>query len=156
MRSNFWWKNLACSLLRSHVIPALLSFFRVQTHFFEFGSVFGCRAAVRKKKPIRYSESSFYPEHFEKKIFLKISENKKACQTLKIFDQAISSHLISFRFLLFSGHFRTVPEHQKSLRGSRKIWWRRRKKNQGDISRGTYFIVNQKKILISLYILGRY
>ena len=155
MRSNFWWKNLACSLLRSRVIP-YCRFFVFGPTFLNLGLFLGAALQSEKKKPIRYSESSFYPEHFEKKIFLKISENKKACQTLKIFDQAISSHLISFRFLLFSGHFRTVPEHQKSLRGSRKIWWRRRKKNQGDISRGTYFIVNQKKILISLYILGRY
>ena len=84
---------------------------------------------------------------FPKKNFQKISKNKKARQILKIFDRAISSHLISFRFLPFSGHFRTVPEHENRSTRSRKIWWSRRKKNQDDISWGTGFIGDQKKSL---------
>ena len=71
-----------------------------------------------------------------KQKFKKISKNEKARPSLKIFSRAISSHLISFRFWPFSGPFQTVPEHQKWLSGSRKIWFNRRKKNRGYISRG--------------------
>ena len=36
----------------------------------------------------------------------------EARQTLKILGAAISSHLVSFQFLLISGHFRTSPENE--------------------------------------------
>ena len=55
-------------------------------------------------------------------------KERKARPTLKIFGRAISSHLISFRFLPFSGHFRRAEEKNLRLNRSRKISWNRRKK----------------------------
>ena len=98
------------------------------------------------KKPIRYSKRKFYAEHFEKKNFFWISKNHKGHTTLKIFSRAISNHLISFRFLSFSGHFPTVPEHQNHS-GSREIWFNQRKKNRAHTSKGNDLRVNPKKSL---------
>ena len=147
MRANCFWKNLARSLCRSGVIPALVLFFWCSDPLFWVWARFWEPRPSSNKKPFRYSESSIYCEHFEKKKFPKISKNKKARQTLKIFDRAISSHLINFRFLPFSGHFRTRRHRVCGSSRSRKIWSNRRKKNRGDTSRGTDFISDRKKSL---------
>ena len=96
-----------------------------------------------EEKRIRYLNVKFYAASFQKNFFWKISKWKKARPTLKIFGTAISSHLISFWFLPFSGHSRMCGESQKGLRRSRKIRCSREKKF-GDILRGNDFMAYQK------------
>ena len=116
--------------------------------FLSLGPFLG--ATPLREKENRYSESKFYAGHFEKKKNFNISKNKKARPTLKTFGGAISSHLISFRFLPFSGHFRTVLEHQKRLIGSRKMWFNWRKKSDKYLKRNEFYS-GSKTILISLF-----
>ena len=156
MWSNLYWKNLARSSLQSRAIPALVPFFLFSDPLFWFWVRFWVLHPSKKKKK---KQLDIQKEHFMlvilKKKILKISKNKKARLTLKIFGGAISSHLIAFRFFLFSGQFRKVAEHLKWSSGSRNIWFNRRKKNQADISRGTDFIAYQKNpyfVIYSLYI----
>ena len=50
------------------------------------------------KKSIGFPDPGLYAESFEKKKSLKKSNIQEACQTLKIIDVAINSHIITFRF----------------------------------------------------------
>ena len=125
--------------MKSRVILALVSFFFVfgSFFFFYFGPVFWCYAP-NKKKPIQYSDGEFYARHFETKIFQKSLRAKKARPTLKIFSRAISSHLISFRFFPFSGHFRKRQEFSFGSSESRKICRFRWKKSSDYLKRNGF------------------
>ena len=91
-----------------------------------------------------------------KKIFSKISKNKGPRPTLKIVGRAISSHIINFWFLPFSGHFRTLGEIFFASSRRTKISWCWRKKNRGDISSRSDFIADSKKSLFRyIYITSR-
>ena len=121
--------------------------------FLSLGPFLGATPQSQKKiNWIFWKSISFWRRR--KKNFPKISKNKKARQTLKIFDRAISSHLITFRFLPFSGHFRTRRHRICGSKRSRKIWNNRRKKNRGDTSSGTDFISDQKKSLFRFCFIG--
>ena len=85
-------------------------------------------------------------EILKKKSYPKISKNKKGRSTLKIFGRAISSHLISFRFLPFSGDFQRSEEKKFTLNRSRKVSCNRRKKIFADTSRDKVFLPQRGSI----------
>ena len=78
-----------------------------------------------------------------KNFHSKKSNVVEAGQTLNILNAAISSHLISFRFLQMFGNFRTSQENKLRLIGSTKI----------SCSRGKNFAIISRDnvLLISLY-----
>ena len=59
--------------------------------------LFLCATPKKWKGSIGFPDTELHAESFEKKI--KKSNIQKAYQTLKITGEAISSHIISFRFL---------------------------------------------------------
>ena len=126
MWCNFWSKNLGRSWWQSRVITALVSFFLClfQEPLFWLWAHFWCHALNVEKEQFNVVKQNFMTDILKKKFFKNLQE-----QISSVDPRAIRSHLISFRFLPFSRHFRTVPEHQKSLMGSRKIWFNRGKKS---------------------------
>ena len=66
------------------------------------------------KESIGFPDPELYAESFEKNS-LKKSNIQEARQTLKIIGVAISSHIISFRFLPISRHFWITQENQNQL-----------------------------------------
>ena len=122
--------------------------------FFDLGLAFGCHATQMEKKQLHMRVQNFKLDILKKK-FSKISKHKKARPTLKIFGRAISSLIINFRFLPFSGHFRTCGEKLFASSRRRKISCRWRKRNRADISRGADLRADKKKSLC-LYIFPYY
>ena len=126
MWCNFWSKNLGRSWWQSRVITALVSLFfcLFWEPLFWLWAHFWCHALNVEKEQFNVVKENFMTDILKKKFFKNLQE-----QISSVDPRAIRSHLISFRFLPFSRHFRTVPEHQKSLMGSRKIWFNRGKKS---------------------------
>ena len=143
-------KEFWLQLMQSRVIPAFSVVFLFSDPFFNFGSVFGCHARKRWKNQLDILKENFMLDILKKKNFFLISKNEKGHPTLKIFSRATSSHLISFRFLPFSGHFLTVPEHQKSLE-KQKNTIQPKKKKSGSYLKRSRFESQSKKVLIFLY-----
>ena len=86
-------------------------------------------------------------EKKKKKKIRKISKQKKARPTLKTFSRVISSHIINFRFLPFSGHFRKAEEKILHQVEAEKLAAAGEKKNFADISRGNDFMDDPEKSL---------
>ena len=80
-----------------------------------------------------------------RKNSLKKSSIPEARQTLKILDVTISSHIISFWFLLISGHLQATQKSQNWLIQSRKVSCNWGKEIYLIISKGKIFRANQNK-----------
>ena len=70
--------------------------------FFDFGPIFKCHTQAWKEL-IGFPDAELYAKSFEKKKKLGFLD---ARQTLKILGVAISSHIISFRFLPIPGQLK--------------------------------------------------
>ena len=121
-------------------------FFVFAPTFLTLGPFLGA-TPLPKNKTISIFWKTILSWTFWKKIFSKISKNKGARPTLKIVGRAISSHIINFRFLPFSGHFWTLRKNFFASSRRTKISWCWRKKNWGDISSRSDFIADSKKSL---------
>ena len=125
---NLWRKNFGRTSFKTRVIPALVSFFSFRDPVFWLWARFWMTRPSDGKKLIGCSHAEFYTRHFENKFFFKSTSTKRACPTRKVFGRAITSHILNFRLLLFSGHFRMAKKYQKRFRECRKIscWWRKK------------------------------
>ena len=121
-------------------------FFVLGPTFLTLGPFLGATPLPKKKTNLIFWKTILCWT-FWKKTFSNIIKNKGPRPTLKIVGKAISSHIINFWFLPFSGHFRTLGEIFFASSRRRKISWCWRKKNWGDISSGSDFIADPKKSL---------
>ena len=132
------------SSFQIRVFPALVSFFILSDNFFNFGPIFKCHTE-RMEKVNWTSRSRTLCWFFWKKKSLKKSDIQEACQTLKIIDVVISSHIISFRF----------PDTSWWLRKTKINWFEAEKSAVTTekklffliISKGQIFKANRKKSL---------
>ena len=101
------------------------------------------------KKLTGFPLAEFYAEPWEKKI-LKKSNILEAPQTLKIFGVAISSHVISFWFLLISGNFQATQVNQSRFIWSWKVscnwektvfWLSQKERFLEPIEKNSYFVI---------------
>ena len=130
-------------------------FFVLGPTFLTLGPFLGA-TPVSQKKTIYIFWKTILCWTFWKKKFWKSLKNKGPRPTLKIVGRAISSHIINFWFLPFSGHFRTLGEIFFASSRRTKISWCWRRKNRGDISRRSDFIADPKKSLFRyIYITSR-
>ena len=118
--ASCWRNNFSHSLFHTRVILALVSFFTLSDHFLTLDLFLSDTQRMEK--------ISWIPRC---RIFLEKSLKKsnilEAHQTLTTYGVAISSHIIYFRFLPISGHFRSSQDNQNWSTQSRKTTCNRRK-----------------------------
>ena len=136
--------------LVAYVILALFQlycdFFHARIHFFEFGPVFGCHAALKLKNQLDIRKVQFMLKISKKKFSKNLQEQKSSPDP----ENFQSSDQQAFNFFPVFAVFRTLPDGSgtpKVFEGKQKNMMEPEKKSQGDISRGTDFTSDQKKSL---------
>ena len=132
--------------------PGVKSIQRVGSHHFPVLSLSVLKVVFLKFQPTFPSLAAFLgttPKHDLIDINLKkIRQGTKkiVCHFLFVSSRFLAN-LINFRFLPFSGHFRTTEEKIFASSRGRKISCSLRKKNLANISRGEDFMADAKKSL---------